>query len=477
MATIEQDIASIRTAVYGQEVREAIADGIEKCHEDSAESKEAANFIKDRYGTTHAAVLDNMVESKNLFFIHPDLLNVERDGLIFSRSADGESYTISGTSTASASGNFTTMWLFGALNYDDSVLPEGDYAFTFSDLVNVPFITIKQSAGESGSTSYTVISHSNTSVTIHFTTETHVFIQISKDKTFTNASFKCQIERGTAATQYEPHSGLIDYSVRKDLSKLKNVSYPNLVGARNYRCQSGCVAGDLFTWLLPNSAGTIVRHSLNVKTGEHTGGAISGGDAMNLGHSNDITYNPTTQKYYVATMLLDKPVAVLSSVYVYESNIVPVDGGGNTVVPVGIAYDRLHNQYILFDDNANFYIYDSSWTFIKTVLSDAESEPAVHQGIETDGYYLYRVRTDPASVSETPHAHIRTYSMDGHFIEEYTIEQLYGQEIEGLGFDWDNNVFFANTNAKGTARTSVYLMPPNNFSYHILNEIAYILTR
>lgn len=32
MATIGQDIAQIRQAVYGEEVREAIADGIENCY-------------------------------------------------------------------------------------------------------------------------------------------------------------------------------------------------------------------------------------------------------------------------------------------------------------------------------------------------------------------------------------------------------------------------------------------------------------
>ena len=34
MATIDQDLAAIRTAVYGREVREAIADGIEHCYND-----------------------------------------------------------------------------------------------------------------------------------------------------------------------------------------------------------------------------------------------------------------------------------------------------------------------------------------------------------------------------------------------------------------------------------------------------------
>lgn len=35
MATIAQDLQQIRTAVYGEEVREAIADGIELCYSDT----------------------------------------------------------------------------------------------------------------------------------------------------------------------------------------------------------------------------------------------------------------------------------------------------------------------------------------------------------------------------------------------------------------------------------------------------------
>lgn len=53
MATIEQDVAAIRTAVYGKDVREAIADGIENCYRNTtsagqiAEIQEAADQIRE----------------------------------------------------------------------------------------------------------------------------------------------------------------------------------------------------------------------------------------------------------------------------------------------------------------------------------------------------------------------------------------------------------------------------------------------
>ena len=50
---IARDVAAIRTAVYGVEVREAIADGIEQCHEDSKSAATTAdvNTIVDKYLT------------------------------------------------------------------------------------------------------------------------------------------------------------------------------------------------------------------------------------------------------------------------------------------------------------------------------------------------------------------------------------------------------------------------------------------
>lgn len=43
MPTIEQDVRQIRQAVYGREVREAIADGIEKCYDDVSSAKTIAD--------------------------------------------------------------------------------------------------------------------------------------------------------------------------------------------------------------------------------------------------------------------------------------------------------------------------------------------------------------------------------------------------------------------------------------------------
>lgn len=51
MATIDQDIAQIRQAIYGKDVREAIADGIEQCYADSNGALEQARTVTSRNAT------------------------------------------------------------------------------------------------------------------------------------------------------------------------------------------------------------------------------------------------------------------------------------------------------------------------------------------------------------------------------------------------------------------------------------------
>ena len=54
MSTIEHDLAQIRQAVYGREVREAIADGIEHCYDDVSTSTTLADGAAERANTAAA---------------------------------------------------------------------------------------------------------------------------------------------------------------------------------------------------------------------------------------------------------------------------------------------------------------------------------------------------------------------------------------------------------------------------------------
>lgn len=438
--------------------------------------------IKSHVDNAFRPLLRNQSQFKNLFAITPAFLDIDYYGLTYHQNLDG-SYSLNGTASAMATGkNYVITWLFGADNFQDSVLPAGTYYFSLTDMVGMSFITIKYVYGEDDTaSSTTIVSHNSTSAKITFTERAHVFVQISKDKAFNNASFKCQIEQcdssASAPSEYERPSMLLDYSVRSAINSGYK-AFPEKVAYASYRCQGGCLANNKYTWLLYNSSGSVVMHSLDIFTGVHNGSTLpSGTDTSTLYHCNDLTYNPNTKKYMVATLLSSGPIVRLTNNFVYEATIKPRDANNNIITASGVAYDRIHDQYIIAgDDDFNFYVYDSSWTYIKTITPDT-TELTVLQGIETDGYYIYRARTDAASASEIPHPHIRTYDMNGHFIEEYTIEQIAGEEIEGLAYDWDSGAFFINTNTKSTAQTNVYLGLPNSMGYHAVDLMMYKLRR
>lgn len=64
MPSIEQDLLHIRKAVYGREVREAIADGIEQCYTDVEEAVEhATNTV--RYDTAQSLTAAQKAQARN----------------------------------------------------------------------------------------------------------------------------------------------------------------------------------------------------------------------------------------------------------------------------------------------------------------------------------------------------------------------------------------------------------------------------
>lgn len=99
MATIQQDLAAIRAAVYGKDVREAIADGIEKCYEDSTagaqialieqKGQETLDSIPDDY----TALSDNLENLKSAITDGFDSLRVTDDIVLSSAGVVAEKYS------------------------------------------------------------------------------------------------------------------------------------------------------------------------------------------------------------------------------------------------------------------------------------------------------------------------------------------------------------------------------------------------
>lgn len=100
---IARDITAIRTAVYGVEVREAIADGIEQCHEDSKSAATTAdvNTIVDKYLTASFSKTYATTEANQQISLNFDLYAVAGSTITIEQTAGmvvaGTQYTVTTT--------------------------------------------------------------------------------------------------------------------------------------------------------------------------------------------------------------------------------------------------------------------------------------------------------------------------------------------------------------------------------------------
>ena len=167
---------------------------------------------------------------------------------------------------------------------------------------------------------------------------------------------------------------------------------------------------------------------------------------------NKNSYEKNAASYIEKLKKLDKD-------FEYVSTITPKDNTNDTVIASGVAYDRNNSQYIVEDWSQNrFLIYDKAWTYVDTIYIPAEIDTNAKQGIDTDGYYLYKTRTTTGGATAP---RIQVFTLQGEYRGEISINQLHGEEIEGIAYDWRANVFFINTNAKDEIKTSIYLILQN----------------
>lgn len=173
--------------------------------------QEDTNSLKSALNDIHSPVCNSIEESKNLLSINPAFIGTVM-GVTIGWSEDGESITLNGTST----GNINIP-VTGNKNLAVD-FPAGTYTFMLSQLSGIDStstLSVKYSDTVGGSTSNIVYQNTNYRVaTVTFTEPKCVFIQLQSGKTYTNASFKLQIEEGSTATTYERPAGLIDYGAR-----------------------------------------------------------------------------------------------------------------------------------------------------------------------------------------------------------------------------------------------------------------------
>lgn len=152
-----------------------------------------------------------------------------------------------------------------------------------------------------------------------------------------------------------------------------------------------------------------------------------------LGHANSMTYVPSKNAFYVATMDADMGIAIIDdTTYEHTSSITiqRPDTGAN-VIPYAITWDRTNN--VLYDIRNGFYrAYDADGNYIRIVNFSGYLTHTTEQGAETDGKYIYKVWSADNYVD--------VYTIGGKFVKTLTIGVSI--EMEEIIYDW-NGSFYA----------------------------------
>ena len=190
--------------------------------------------------------------------------------------------------------------------------------------------------------------------------------------------------------------------------------------------QGACTDGENLYYCIYDE-NTLYKY--NVRTGAKTSHVYSSGL---YDHANDMTYNPNTDKIYVATMSNGVIRIVNPSTLEDEGSFTPKKNG-STVSSSGIAYDRKNNKYILTSGN-NYNIFDSEWNWLKSFTYNLSQW--TYEGVETDGNYIYRILWNGSTVNK-----IALLDMNGSHVKTITVPS--DDELEALCNDWNGNWYAA----------------------------------
>ncbi len=205
-----------------------------------------------------------------------------------------------------------------------------------------------------------------------------------------------------------------------------------------YQQQGACTDGDHIWAGWSNPLELLLVSPLSVET---TSRSFSDSDWA-LGHANDFTYNPETNRLYVSSYHSDDysysgDIAVVNPETLLVESIVKLQRD-NKMCPVhGIAYDRVHRQYITATRDSGgcgYAVFNENFEYLYTIMTERQ-ENHVLQGIETDGTYIYRALCDPAGKN-----YIAVYGFDGLLVKLITVPVSGGAlELEDIFYDWRGN--------------------------------------
>ena len=251
--------------------------------------------------------------------------------------------------------------------------------------------------------------------------------------------------------------------------------YPPYLGESSFRSQGGTITGNRwYCWGIHGDAGTeSVFHCYNLDTGLEYGIPYEYNDLtfVNGNHLNDMTYNPVEDCLYIAT---DNPTNTIVKMTNGErpkfANTIEIkDSSNNSITACSICYNRKDDKYYVINDSyTKLYVFNSSWVRqAEYTITDPLSSYTGKQGIDTDGTFIYAVKSNTSSQNA-----VITFDLLGNVIEVTTIPYLDTKdakyEMEGISYDWDTGGFVVNCQDKtpGITRTVLMALLPNTDPIH-----------
>ncbi len=199
--------------------------------------------------------------------------------------------------------------------------------------------------------------------------------------------------------------------------------------------QGACSDGTyLYQVSATNDYGTMTFIKYKISDGTYTTTVFTG---ENLGHANDLTYNPNDGNIYIATSNADFPVVVMkASNMTILRTIMIQDANGNVYAPYMICYDRTHSRFYTQCNN-DLLIYDNNMNYVSSVPLTTLPE-GTQQTMETDGTYIYRMVYNPNFVQVS--------DLSGNNEDLFQIPMT--GEPEGIMYDWNGN-WYVSCNTSG----------------------------
>ena len=199
--------------------------------------------------------------------------------------------------------------------------------------------------------------------------------------------------------------------------------------------QGGCSDGTyLYQVSATNDYDTMTFIKYKISDGTYTTTVFTG---ENLGHANDMTYNPNDGNLYIATSNAAFPVVVMkASNMTILRTIMIQDANGNVYAPNMICYDRTNSRFYTQCKN-DLLIYDNNMDYVSSVPLSTLPE-GTQQTMETDGTYVYRMVYNPNF--------IQVSYLSGNDADLFQIPMT--GEPEGIMYDWNGN-WYVSCNTSG----------------------------